>query len=110
MVWSGGHTWVRTKDPLIKSQLLYQLSYASISLIRCWQHLGEARRYHEGGRDAKRIVQESERPVLLCRSIDIKMPMQIMTVIIAVPPCDTIGSGIPTTGARPITIERLIAT
>ena len=27
----GGHTWVRTKDPLIKSQLLYQLSYASIS-------------------------------------------------------------------------------
>ena len=28
----GGHTWVRTKDPLIKSQLLYQLSYASVSL------------------------------------------------------------------------------
>ena len=28
---SGGHTWVRTKDPLIKSQLLYQLSYASIA-------------------------------------------------------------------------------
>ena len=27
---NGGHTWVRTKDPLIKSQLLYQLSYASI--------------------------------------------------------------------------------
>ena len=26
----GGHTWARTKDPLIKSQLLYQLSYASI--------------------------------------------------------------------------------
>ena len=25
----GGHTWVRTKDPLIKSQLLYQLSYVS---------------------------------------------------------------------------------
>ena len=27
---SGGRTWARTKDPLIKSQLLYQLSYASI--------------------------------------------------------------------------------
>ena len=26
----GGRTWARTKDPLIKSQLLYQLSYASI--------------------------------------------------------------------------------
>lgn len=28
----GGRTWARTKDPLIKSQLLYQLSYASIPL------------------------------------------------------------------------------
>jgi hypothetical protein len=28
---NGGRTWARTKDPLIKSQLLYQLSYASIS-------------------------------------------------------------------------------
>ena len=28
---SGGRTWARTKDPLIKSQLLYQLSYASIA-------------------------------------------------------------------------------
>ncbi len=27
---TGGRTWARTKDPLIKSQLLYQLSYASI--------------------------------------------------------------------------------
>ena len=27
----GGRTWARTKDPLIKSQLLYQLSYASVS-------------------------------------------------------------------------------
>ena len=27
---NGGRTWARTKDPLIKSQLLYQLSYASI--------------------------------------------------------------------------------
>ena len=26
----GGRTWVRTRDPLIKSQLLYQLSYASV--------------------------------------------------------------------------------
>ena len=27
----GGRTWARTKDPLIKSQLLYQLSYASMT-------------------------------------------------------------------------------
>ena len=27
---NGGRTWARTKDPLIKSQLLYQLSYASV--------------------------------------------------------------------------------
>ena len=30
---SGGRTWARTKDPLIKSQLLYQLSYASVREI-----------------------------------------------------------------------------
>ena len=29
----GGRTWARTKDPLIKSQLLYQLSYASTSPV-----------------------------------------------------------------------------
>ena len=34
----GGRTWARTKDPLIKSQLLYQLSYASES-----RRSGEAR-------------------------------------------------------------------
>ena len=28
----GGRTWARTKDPLIKSQLLYQLSYASVAI------------------------------------------------------------------------------
>jgi hypothetical protein len=31
---NGGRTWARTKDPLIKSQLLYQLSYASIAGLR----------------------------------------------------------------------------
>ncbi len=32
MRWTGGgRTWARTKDPLIKSQLLYQLSYASVA-------------------------------------------------------------------------------
>ena len=47
----GGHTWARTKDPLIKSQLLYQLSYASIPFgkrrasmgIRAMQMLCDAR-------------------------------------------------------------------
>ena len=35
---NGGRTWARTKDPLIKSQLLYQLSYASIPGVfrRSW--------------------------------------------------------------------------
>jgi hypothetical protein len=28
---TGGRSWVRTNDPLIKSQLLCQLSYASVS-------------------------------------------------------------------------------
>ena len=36
---SGGRTWARTKDPLIKSQLLYQLSYASI----CHEAMPEGR-------------------------------------------------------------------
>ncbi len=36
---NGGRTWARTKDPLIKSQLLYQLSYASIP--GCFGALGE---------------------------------------------------------------------
>ena len=31
----GGRTWARTKDPLIKSQLLYQLSYASTPASDC---------------------------------------------------------------------------
>ena len=39
----GGRTWARTKDPLIKSQLLYQLSYASIS--RTGQRPGEGVAY-----------------------------------------------------------------
>jgi hypothetical protein len=38
----GGRTWARTKDPLIKSQLLYQLSYASISGRRWWRLEGAA--------------------------------------------------------------------
>ena len=31
---SGTPAWTRTKDQLIKSQLLYQLSYRGISLVR----------------------------------------------------------------------------
>ena len=36
----GGRTWARTKDPLIKSQLLYQLSYASIASRRSGAYSG----------------------------------------------------------------------
>src|SRR3546814_16007088 len=46
----------------------------------------------------------------LLRSIDIRMPRHISTVICADPPWLNSGSGMPTTGARPITIARLIAT
>ena len=39
----GGRTWARTKDPLIKSQLLYQLSYASKAVrLAAWWAAGEA--------------------------------------------------------------------
>ena len=38
LIEGGGRTWARTKDPLIKSQLLYQLSYASDAGLR---HGGE---------------------------------------------------------------------
>ena len=31
----GGRTWTRTTDPLIKSQLLYQLSYAPAEGLTC---------------------------------------------------------------------------
>ena len=49
----GGRTWARTKDPLIKSQLLYQLSYASIS--RSGQRPGEGVAYSvwRAGRNPK---------------------------------------------------------
>ena len=30
--------WIRTKDQLIKSQLLYQLSYRGVALYRCPAH------------------------------------------------------------------------
>ena len=45
----------------------------------------------------------------LLRSIDISTPRQSITVIIAEPPNETSGSGMPTTGASPITIAMLIA-
>ena len=34
IIWNGGRTRTRTLDPLIKSQLLYQLSYAPIPAAR----------------------------------------------------------------------------
>ena len=39
---NGGRTWARTKDPLIKSQLLYQLSYASTPVFPVTANRGEA--------------------------------------------------------------------
>jgi hypothetical protein len=45
-----------------------------------------------------------------CRSSAIRMPRQSMIVITADPPKLTRGRGTPTTGARPMTIIRLIVT
>jgi hypothetical protein len=111
----GGRTWARTKDPLIKSQLLYQLSYASIPGMQ--GAVGDCAAAFGGARLAKlwRLANPKMRaPHQRClrrlsRSIDIRMPKQIMKVICAVPPKLISGSGTPTTGASPITIAMLIA-
>ena len=117
---NGGRTWARTKDPLIKSQLLYQLSYASTPACRRAPSAGSApysgrfgqgkglfatfqglaKRAHERARGLLRVQFSTARIV----------PMQIMFVIIDEPPWLMNGSGMPTTGARPITIIRLMQT
>ncbi len=54
----GGRTWARTKDPLIKSQLLYQLSYASTLPFRCDPKIVPVRRegpFSGSGADEKRF-------------------------------------------------------
>lgn len=53
---------------------------------------------------------EGDPPLRFHRSIIIKVPTQIMLVIIEDPPWLMNGSGMPTTGAMPVTIIRLIAT
>ncbi len=58
------------------------------------------------------ISNESTSACTLCGSggrSTSRIPTQIMTVIIAEPPKLNSGSGMPTTGARPITIIMLIA-
>jgi hypothetical protein len=60
---NGGRTWARTKDPLIKSQLLYQLSYAS---IHPWQ-VG-SNQPPPGERCLYRIAQRWEEPFLAFRA------------------------------------------
>jgi hypothetical protein len=116
----GGRTWARTKDPLIKSQLLYQLSYASIpGSVRGALEAPPLR----GGRRLASVTfvanpflpkpEKSPYQRTVCRfwrSIDIRMPMHSITDICADPPKLISGSGTPTTGARPITIAMLIAT
>src|SRR5690242_8542637 len=66
-----------------------------------------------GGRVGERAGAEADQNLGLMRvwrSIAIRMPRQIRTVICAEPPKLTSGSGMPTTGASPITMPRLIAT
>ena len=104
----GGRTWARTKDPLIKSQLLYQLSYASVPIEALAARLGK-RAVSKGAGSCKPFFAYQLGRRRFWRSIDIRMPMHSSTVIDADPPKLTSGSGMPTTGARPITISRLIA-
>ena len=59
----GGRTWARTKDPLIKSQLLYQLSYASMTWP-VWWRFGEAPAPSGGGQLAG--VSDRANPFLRC--------------------------------------------
>ena len=114
---TGGRTWARTKDPLIKSQLLYQLSYASVTGcdgepcaigMRAISIAG--RRCKPFSRTGPRSARHQRVVRRFWRSIDIRMPSDNNTVICAEPPKLTSGSGMPTTGAIPITIDRLIAT
>ena len=116
----GGRTWARTKDPLIKSQLLYQLSYASMTGMSKapWKSATASggRALANRGGDANPFLppgalRRYQRTTFwFCRSIDIRIPMQISTVICADPPKLISGKGTPTTGARPITIAMLIDT
>ena len=116
----GGRTWARTKDPLIKSQLLYQLSYASTLPFRCDLAIVPVRREcpFSGCRaDEKRFFARARKfrqfsPLgRRCqRFTAMIVPTQIMLVIIEEPPWLMKGRGMPTTGARPMTIIRLIAT
>src|SRR5687768_18433173 len=82
---NGGRTRARTWDPLIKSQLLYQLSYASVPC-----RAERPSRRAGGGLQAAQARRRSRR---FWRSIDISAPRQIITVSIADPPHDTKGRG-----------------
>jgi hypothetical protein len=62
------------------------------------------------GPDGVRSPAYIDDPVRCCRSSAIRRPRHSITVITADPPKLTSGSGTPTTGARPMTIIRLIAT
>jgi hypothetical protein len=57
----GGRTRARTLDPLIKSQLLYQLSYAPIAICRA-ASLGKGRRLAKARQTVQRKRALEERP------------------------------------------------
>ena len=100
----------------LKSQLLYQLSYASTAVRRKLRRYilalsaGAGSMRPSGAQPAHFNGQISRDTVRCCRSSAIRSPRHSMTVITAEPPKLTSGSGTPTTGARPITIIRLIDT
>jgi hypothetical protein len=109
----GGRTRARTWDPLIKSQLLYRLSYASIRPVAAWRPTGRERANSRGvgGWQPVFCTQSKRQSNLgrLARAMPITTPIRIITVIIALPPQLISGNGMPTTGARPITIIMLMA-
>jgi len=64
----------------------------------------------KGGGGCKPVFVQRQSPAWrLARATPITRPSRIITVIIALPPQLISGSGMPTTGARPITIIMLIA-
>ena len=79
--------------------------------LTSWNRAGRNSRCSRGrGSPLRRNQARVEDPVRCWRSSAISSPRHSITVMTAEPPKLTSGKGTPTTGARPITIIRLIAT
>jgi hypothetical protein len=111
----GGCTRARTSDPLIKSQLLYQLSYAPTVPGRARNITTGDRPVHRGhppfwGPISGTQISPFRIRESRCTRTERISPNPIITAIIEVPPNEISGSGTPTTGISPITIAVLMKT